>query len=325
MKALIHLRLALALSAMLIPARMVSAQQSGQQEGSSGYSVEPAYKFIFGTARYKSNDISVDLGLPQDFTFSVGYNSYSSDTSSVTKTMSFGLSKDFSDCSFGLTYSLQPLQNDFKSHTIGANAAYWTGPKGYRTTFTATVAQTNDFEYISVSTFSKEMKITQGYATLGIKQQLDDTKVKAEFTGYSYSPAIGSYSLQLARWEAKFSKSHPKLFNMLSGSISGANGLLTGYPDWSGRFTLYQDIWALPLPVTLWGRYEGTHFKPAYEYDPPAKPINTLVSGITADSITAGIDIDFGADVSGTLQYNHVRETAQPLQDLYGASLSAKF
>jgi len=291
----------------------------------TSYSVEPAYKFIFGTGHYRSRDISADLYLPDGFSMNADYNYYRSDISSATKTYSFGADKNFGQYSLGASCTLEPLQNDFRSSSFGFNASFHTDSRDFRTTLTANGSVANDFQDIRVSTASKGMKVTQRSATIGVKQQFFGARIKAEVSGYGYSPDISSYSLQLARWEAKLNKAHPRLFKKTSGAIDGANGLLTGYPGWSARIGLYQDIDALPAPLTLWGKYENTHFLAAYEYRPPAPPIHTLVSGMTADSVTCGMDIDFGRQISGTLQYEHVRETGQTTQELYGVSLSAMF
>ena len=323
---------ALLLTCLLYIPRHCMAQTGAGANGdqnaaaaSDAYSVEPAYKFIFGTGRYRSNEISADLYMPDGLSINADYDYYRSDISSATKIFTLGADKSFGQYSFGANATLEPRQNDFKSGTLELTASYHTDSKDFRTTLTAALSAMNDSQDIRVSSNTKEMNVSQRSATIGIKQQFFDTRIKAEFSGYGYSPDISSYSLQLARWEAKLNRSHPRLYNRISGAIEGANGVLTGYPDWSAKLGLYHDLDALPVPLTIWGKYENTHFLAAYEYRPPAPPIRSLISGMTADSLTCGIDIDFGRQISGTLQYNHVRETGQPAQELYGLSLSAMF
>lgn len=291
----------------------------------SWFSLTGRDKFIAGNQDYRSNDVFLDVDLPHGFDLNADYNFYESDVSSFTQGISVGGNATWENALYGVTYAWNPLQNDSESHSLDIRAAVHTDNKEFRTTVGGDVLATDNFQYIRLPATTSTLEVSQRAGTLSLKQQLfSDTRLSVDLTGYEYNTDILIYSLDLARAEATANRQHPRIFNGISSSLNGANGLISGFPDWSVKFGASQDVDVFPVPVTFWGNYQNTHILPAYVYAPPALPINSLVTGVTVDSFTLGADAIIKS-FTLTAQYNHVRQTGQTIQDLYGASVAYCF
>jgi len=301
-----------------------AADDAGGEE--SAFHVTPRDKYLWGNQNYRSNDASLSLDLPYDLGLNADYGFYRSDNSSFTQTFSVGASADWRMLAFSLTYSWNPLQNDSANRSIDGKIAAHTDSKDFRTTVGVEGSVTDNFQYLRFPNKTAKVEVTQKMGALSLKQRLfHDTTLGAEVDDYWYNRDIQQYSLGLAQLEALLNRTHPRFFNGISGALNGASGLLSGFPSWGVRLSASQNVSALPVPVTLWATYDDTHYADAFVFNPPTPPKNSLVTGVTSDSQTYGVDAEIVDDLTATLQYNHVRQTGQTVQDLYGASLEKRF
>lgn len=304
-----------------------AAPEPAAPAADDGVHLTPKDKIVFGNGGYRSDDASLSLDLPKGFGLSADWSFYKSNSSSFTQTFGAGASAGGTLWDASSLYSWSPLQNDTESHSFELDASVHTPSKAWRTTAGVDASIADNFQYLRIpnkATTTEE--ITQRKFGVSLKQKLDgDTRLSAAVDFYDYNQPVEAYTLRLAQREAVLSRTHPKVFNAISGSVNGLSGLVSGFPNWSLDLGLRRDVDALPVPVTARADYENTRYFASYSYSPPTLPIHSLADGVTSDSETYALDADLTDALTATLQYNHVRQTGQTAQDLYGLSASYEF
>jgi hypothetical protein len=160
--------------------------------------------------------------------------------------------------------------------------------------------QLQEIEFFNMPGQKSTKKLQQRTGTIKVKQRFYGLLLTAAMSGSSYDKDLMAVTQKIAMNPDRFA------------GVGGLVGTLTGFPSWSSRWAAYQDLpW---LPVTLWGSYEGTRM------------MNTAFShDVTADSITAGADLDLAKWLTVTPEINRVRETGQKTVRYYTLALSATF
>jgi hypothetical protein len=310
-----------------------TADSAGADSDKDEQSLEVKEKYIFGNQNYRSSDASVSVSMPQGLDLNAEYEYFQSNISSFTQTFTLGATWNWDAASFGASYAVTPVNNNFKSHALDVKGSMHTDSDEFKTTLGADVNVVTNFQGINLSDQVAELEISQRIPTISLKQQLHDTRASVDISGYLYDKDILATTNALAADEAKdwLNAKAPNMYSRLSNALSGASGLLQGFPNWSIKYGLFQDISSLPIPVTVWGNYQYTSFLDTVEFAPPASGKHAdagttyEVTGVTADSDTLGVDVKVLKNLTCTLQYNHVRQTGQITLDLYGASLSLEF
>jgi hypothetical protein len=322
----IILALVLITAAAAARAQAPAAHPEVSADEEKSVTVTPKDKFILGNQHYRSNDASVSIDLPYDLGVNADYTFYQSDASSFTQIFTIGGSGSWGLADFSGSYTWNPLQNDSENHSFDAQTSVHTDSKDFRTTLGVEGSITDNFQYLRFPNTTTKVEITQKMGAVSLKQQLfADTRLSFDANDYWYNHDIQEYSLGLAQVEFLLNRRRPRVFNGISGTLNGVSGLVSGFPDWSLKFGVTQNIDALPVPVTLWANYQNTHYISAYAFAPPTLPRNSLATGVTSDSSTYGIDADAAKGLTVTAQYQHVRQTSQTIQDLYGLSLEKSF
>jgi hypothetical protein len=286
----------------------VSAPAKAQEPAESAVAFDVRQKQMFGDDGYVSGDTDLNVALPYGLNANAAYSFYKNDFSSMTHTLYLGAGIDWDARSLGITYSLTPWSNGYHGDSYGASVSMRTGTRDFRTTLGAEVTVLHHSQLIDGPNRTVRADVTQRTPTISVRQQLYGLRASADLSEHHYNKNVEAASRQLAVASLR----HPGI----ASKLAGASGLVQGFPDWTARLGLSQELDMLPRPVRAWVTYTNTHFLDTFQSPEPG--VIVLQTSQTSDSVMAGVDVDITASLSATLQYNHVRQSYQPSSDYYG-------
>lgn len=317
MKNILDIKAASAASVLFLCCAVCRAQEAplagsggSQEAGASADNSDggaPSFDFTAkqtltsGSQKYRYSGTSLDLETKAGLDLNAGGSVYSSETSSRTSTVDFGLSRQWETILLGGGYSNTGLVNDLKSRSLDITISARTDSKDFRTTAGVDMLFTQNTLYLSGAKKLTALGIGQKTETFKLKQRVYGFKATAEYSKNSYDKNPDTISAKLSK--------RPKRF---AGALGQLSGMVSGFPDWSTKFGLYQDLpW---FPVTVWSSYQNIHM------------LNTTFGrGVTADSLFAGADLDVLKWLTISPEYNHLRQTGQPVAAYYTLAITAVF
>ena len=261
-------------------------------------------KGAFGNQSYRMSDTSLDLEMPYGLDLNADLNAYSNSTSSTTPTITFGAGWTNGLTAYTGTYAITTLANDYEAAAIDFGVSVRTDSEEFRTLLAVDVNETHHRNFLRFPKITSEQDLSQRSPTAALSQRLFgnfDTKITLSQSSYNKD--------LLAYTRALNTKKAQRAFGRYDSNLTG---LIDGFPDWSVKFGLDYDFDAIPL--TLRGTYQTIHLEDT------AQGTNT-----TADVFTYAADYDVKKWVTLTAEYDHTRQTSQPITDEYGAQLALRF
>ncbi|MBI3547567.1 MAG: hypothetical protein HY078_00805 [Elusimicrobia bacterium] len=278
---------------------LLLAASAARAESAPGiWTFEPSQRVTFGTQKYFATDTELYLGMPFGANASVGFNTWKSETSSTTPTITFAAGVDHDQVSLGGSYSWTTLANNYRSDAVGANASVHTVSKDFRTTIGGDVTVTHHSQYVRQPAFTRRLDITQRTPTFTMKQQIYDTRVDMALSQSTYNRNVAALGGPRA--------------NQFSAKLAGLSGLVEGFPDYSQKFGISQRFHRLPSSVF-------------FNYQSIKLVDTTTTDAATSDSYTVGAEADVLEWLSAHLEYNHLRQTSQPDSNQYTIGLTGRF
>ena len=270
-------------------------------------------KGSFGNQDYRMSDTSLDLEMPYGLDLNADLNVYSNSTSSTTPTVTFGAGWTNGMSAYTGSYAITTLANNYQATMLDLGVSIRTDSENFRTLLSVDGSETHHRNFIYIPhpvthlpATRNQQDLSQRTVTGSVSQRIfGNLDAKISLAQSTYNRDLLSYTNALNRTKT----AGQRAFGREDGNLTG---LIAGFADWSVKFGLSYDFDAIPL--TLRGTYQTIHLEDT------AQGTNT-----SADVFAYAADFDVKKWLTLTAEYDHTRQTSQPVTDEYAGQLALRF